>query len=64
MNQNYNIISCFVEKNQKQQIKYVVHQNKVYGFLLQVPTTLPTLLQELMFKNPLSFPKPLSLGSP
>jgi hypothetical protein len=64
MNQNYNIISCFVEKNPKQQLKYVVYQDKICGFLLEVPTSPPILLQELVFKNPLSFPKPLPLGRP
>ncbi len=64
MNQNYNRISCFVEKNPKQQLKYVEYQNKVCGFLLQVPTSRLTFLQELVFKNPLSFPNPFPLGSP
>jgi hypothetical protein len=45
MNLNYNIIPCFVEKNPKQHLKFVLYQNKVCGFLLQVHTTLPTLLQ-------------------
>jgi hypothetical protein len=40
INSNYNIIPCFVEKNPKNHFKYVLYQNKVCGFLLQVPTTL------------------------
>jgi hypothetical protein len=37
MNQNYNEIPCFVEKNSKQQLKYVVYENKIDDFLLQIP---------------------------
>jgi hypothetical protein len=37
MNPNYNIIPCFVEKNPKQNLKYVLYQNKICGFLPQVP---------------------------
>ncbi len=44
MNPNYNIIPCFVEKNPKKHLKFVLYQNKICGFLLQVPTILPTLL--------------------
>jgi hypothetical protein len=44
MNPNYNIIPCFVEKNPKKHLKYMLYQNKVCGFLLQVPTVLPTFL--------------------
>jgi hypothetical protein len=32
MNQNYSRIPCFVEMKLKQQIKFVVYQNKIYGF--------------------------------
>jgi hypothetical protein len=44
MNPNYSIIPCFVEKNPKQHLKFVLYQNKIYGFLLQVPIAPPTLL--------------------
>jgi hypothetical protein len=37
MNPNYTIIPYFVEKNPKQHLKSMLYQNKVYGFLLQVP---------------------------
>jgi len=39
---NYSIIPCFVEKNLKQNLKYVLYQNRVYGFLLQVFISPPT----------------------
>jgi hypothetical protein len=39
MNPNYSIIPCFVEKNLKKHLKFVKYQNKVYGFLLQIPIT-------------------------
>ncbi len=48
----YNKIPCFGEKIRKQQLKFVVSQNKTYGFLLQVPT------------SPLTFPKTLCLKIP
>jgi hypothetical protein len=32
MDQNYNKIPCFVEIKSKQQIKFVVYQNKICGF--------------------------------
>jgi hypothetical protein len=44
INPNYIIIPCFVEKNPKKHLKSMLYQNKVCGFLLQVPTTLPTFL--------------------
>jgi hypothetical protein len=44
MNPNYSIILCFVEKNPKKHLKYVLYQNKICIFLLQVPTTPPTHL--------------------
>jgi hypothetical protein len=37
MNQNYNRIPCFVEKNSKQQLKSVVYQKQICDFLLQSP---------------------------
>jgi hypothetical protein len=36
-NPNYSIIPGFVEKIPKQHLKFVLCQNRVYGFLPQVP---------------------------
>jgi len=44
MNPNYNIIPCFIEKNPKQHLKYVLYQNKIYDFLLQVLLAPPIFL--------------------
>jgi hypothetical protein len=35
-----------LKKIPKQQLKFVVYQNKAYGFLLQVPITLLTLSKQ------------------
>jgi hypothetical protein len=48
MNPNHNVIPCFVEKNPKQHLKFVLYQNIVSGFLLQVPPTPPPLLSPLL----------------
>ncbi len=32
MNPNYNIIPCFVEKNPKKHLKFVLYQNKVFYY--------------------------------
>ncbi len=45
INLNYNIIPCFVLRNPKQRLKFVLYQNKLCGFLLQIHTTPPALLQ-------------------
>jgi len=37
MNPNYSIIPCFVKKNPRQHLKFVLYQNRVCGFLLQIP---------------------------
>jgi hypothetical protein len=44
MNPNYIVITCFVEKNPKEHLKFVLYQNKVCGFLLQVPLAPSTFL--------------------
>jgi hypothetical protein len=44
MNPNYNIIPCFVEKNPKKYLKFVLYQNRVCGSLLEIPLAPPTLL--------------------
>jgi hypothetical protein len=44
MNPNYRIIPCFVEKNPKKHLKSVLHQNKIFGFILQILTAPPTFL--------------------
>jgi hypothetical protein len=50
MNPNYNIIPCFVEKKiSKQHLKYMLYQNRVYGFLPQVPLVLATLFPNSNF---------------
>ncbi len=49
MNPNYNIILCFVEKIPIFFKKFVLYQNRICGFLLQVPTTPPTLLSTPCF---------------
>jgi len=42
---NYSVIPCFVEKIiPKQHLKFVLYQNKVNGFLLQVLPTFPIFL--------------------
>ncbi len=44
MNPNYNVIPCFVEKQiSKQHFKYVLYQNKICGFLPQVPLAPPII---------------------
>jgi hypothetical protein len=48
--QNNNMVPCFVEKIPKQHFKYVLYQNRICGFLLQVPTT-PTLLKKLSISS-------------
>ncbi len=45
MNQNYNRIPCFVEKNQNNKYNMWYIKNKKINFQLQVPTTLLTLPQ-------------------
>ncbi len=58
MYQNYNRIPCFVEKKiPKQQLKSMVHRNKVCGFLLQVHTTPLIFLSKTVSKNFPYFPK-------
>jgi hypothetical protein len=42
MTPNYSIIPCFIEKNPKKHLKFVLYQNKICGFLLQVPIAPPT----------------------
>jgi hypothetical protein len=50
-----------LKKTPKQHLKVVLYQNKVYGFLLQVPLALPILLKKKFFVSSssisLSFPK-------
>jgi hypothetical protein len=38
-----------LKKIPRQHLKYVLYQNKVYGFLPQVPLTLPILFQKKIF---------------
>jgi len=53
MNQNYDKIPCFVEKNPKQQLKFMVYQNKIYGFILQSSyNSSHTSPQNCVFKLP------------
>ncbi len=54
MNQNYSKIPCFVEMKSKQQRKFVVHQNKIYGFSITIPFI---FFQNCVSKNSPFFPK-------
>jgi hypothetical protein len=59
MNQNYNKIPCFVEKNQNKNKNLWYIQNIICGFLLQVPIALPTLPKTMcvrIFPLPHIFP--------
>ncbi len=57
----YNRTPSLVGKNPKQQLKFMVHQNKIYGFLLQVPITHVTILSKIAcLKIPPLFSKTLS----
>jgi hypothetical protein len=48
MNPNYNVIPYSVEKKiPKKHLKFVLYQNKICGFLLQVPLALLTLSSKL-----------------
>ncbi len=54
MNQNYNKIICFVEKNQNNNKNLWYIQNIICGFLLQVPIT-PLTLPKIVCVNFLPF---------
>jgi len=63
MNQIYSRIPCFVENLYIYIYIYMVYQNKIYGFLLEVHTT-PTLPKTMclgILSSSLDLP---SLGSP
>ncbi len=50
----YNRIPCLKKKKSKQ-LKFVIYQNKIFGFVLQVTTTFPTLpktMSDLFFPEP------------
>jgi hypothetical protein len=51
MNQNYNKIPCFTKENPKLKKNFVVYQNRVRGFLLQVPIAPLTLPQNFASLN-------------
>jgi hypothetical protein len=44
MNPNYNIISCFLEKNPQKTLKICVISKQICGFIAKVPTAPPTLI--------------------
>jgi hypothetical protein len=56
--QNYSKIPCFVETKSKQQIKFVVYQNKISGFFItKIPIAPLTLLQIVCLWIPFLFPR-------
>jgi hypothetical protein len=57
--QNYNRIPCFVEMKSKQQIIYLVYQNKIYGFVLQSTYNSSHFSQNYVLKNCPFAPKTL-----
>jgi hypothetical protein len=52
MNQNIIKTHVLLKQISKQQLKYVVFQNIICGFLLQVLTTPPTLPKNFVSNNP------------
>jgi hypothetical protein len=59
MNQNIIKTHVLLKQISKQQLKYVVFQNIICGFLLQVLTTPPTLPKNFVSNNPPLFSRTL-----
>jgi hypothetical protein len=56
MNPNYSMIPCFVGTNPKQHLKFMLYQNRICGFLPQIPSALLFLSKKKLHVSSSSFP--------